>query len=84
MPGELLVEPPGVLLPPAGPLPVLPPPAGPVPRRSGRLFLLEGHQSALLPTGTLPFLSLKDPGPLVRGTDPDLTPDPDPSVIMHK
>jgi hypothetical protein len=78
------VEPPGVLLPPAGPLPVLPPPAGPVLRRSGRLLLLEGHQSALLPTGTVSFLGLKDPDPLVRGTDPDPTSDPDPYIIMQK
>jgi hypothetical protein len=30
------------------------------------------------------FLGLPDPDPLVRGLDPALDPDPDPSIIMQK
>ncbi len=30
------------------------------------------------------ILGLPDPDPFVRGMDPDLAPDPDPSVIMQK
>jgi hypothetical protein len=29
-------------------------------------------------------LGLPDPDPLVRGMDPDLVPDPDPSIIKQK
>jgi hypothetical protein len=29
------------------------------------------------------FFGLPDPDPIVRGMDPALDPDPDPSIIMH-
>jgi hypothetical protein len=35
-------------------------------------------------TGSKVFSGLPDPDPLVRGMDPALDPDPDPSIIMQK
>ncbi len=35
-------------------------------------------------SGSIFLLGLLDPDPLVGGTDPDLYPDPDPSIIKQK